>query len=481
MSDSLPSSWVVAPLSDVAEIVMGQSPDSSTYNDKGNGLPFFQGKAEFGSLYPTVRKWCSALTKIAESGDILLSVRAPVGPTNLAPDQSCIGRGLAAIRAYRPIDQKYLLHHFRAIEPWLSEQGTGTTFKAISGEFIRLIEVSLAPINEQHRIADKLDQTLAIVERASERLRRVPGILKRFRQSVLAAATDGRLTEDWRAEQTARMQPQAESAHCVRDSAELSYQVTPALDVSTLSPSLPEWATVRLGELVVEGPTNGLYKHVSAYGEGIPILRIDMFYEGEVRSWQRAKKLNVTSVELERYGLAVGDIVINRVNSPSYVGKSALIRRLPEPSVFESNMMRLRIDSNRLLPEYCIRFLSSPVGLVRLRKNVKHAVNQSSINQSDVQSVFVELPSIQEQTEIVRRVEALFALADRMEARHQAALARVEKLTQALLAKAFRGELVPQDPADEPAAALLERIRAARQSVGTKPRRKRNATTDALV
>jgi type I restriction enzyme S subunit len=143
---------------------------------------------------------------------------------------------------------------------------------------------------------------------------------------------------------------------------------------------------------------------------------------------------------------------------------------LDEPCVFESNMMRFRVDARRILPEYLIRYLNSLAGLAELRCNAKHAVNQSSINQQDVAAVNVPFPSVVEQQEIVRRVDALFALADKIEARVQAATARVEKITQAILAKAFRGELVPTEAElarqegreYEPASVLLERIRAAR-------------------
>ena len=149
-------------------------------------------------MYPTVQKWCTEPKKIAEANDILVSVRAPVGPTNLASERCCIGRGLAAIRAYAPMNQKYLLHHFRNIEPWLGQQGTGTTFKAISKNFLESLEVPIAPLPEQKRIADKLDSLLQKVDTCQEHLDRVPQIIDRFQQSVLAEAMSGRLTVDWR-------------------------------------------------------------------------------------------------------------------------------------------------------------------------------------------------------------------------------------------------------------------------------------------
>ena len=106
----LPDDWTLSTLNEVSDVILGQSPSSETYNMDGKGLPFYQGKAEFGDLYPTPVKWCSKPNKIAESGDILISVRAPVGPTNLCQEKSAIGRGLAALRPKNDMPSKYLLY-----------------------------------------------------------------------------------------------------------------------------------------------------------------------------------------------------------------------------------------------------------------------------------------------------------------------------------------------------------------------------------
>ena len=136
--------WV--PLRDVADVVMGQSPPSSAYNTTGDGLPFFQGKAEFGALHPTVVKWCSEPSKVAHPDDVLMSVRAPVGPTNIANARCCIGRGLAAIRPGSGLRSKWLLYAFRFMEQAIDDLGTGTTFKAISGETLRQLHVPVADL-----------------------------------------------------------------------------------------------------------------------------------------------------------------------------------------------------------------------------------------------------------------------------------------------------------------------------------------------
>ena len=146
-------------LGEVAEIIAGQSPPGSTYNEARYGLPFFQGKGDFGEVHPVARKWCSAPNKIAEAGDILISVRAPVGGTNTASEKCCIGRGLAALRGKSGIlDSRYLLHAMRVVEPILVAKGSGSTFQAVGRKDIASLEIPLPPLEEQRHIADLLDE-----------------------------------------------------------------------------------------------------------------------------------------------------------------------------------------------------------------------------------------------------------------------------------------------------------------------------------
>lgn len=151
--------WSTVELGDVADVVMGQSPPGDTYNENGEGLPFFQGKADFGERFPDVRKWCTAPKKVAELGDILLSVRAPVGPTNVARERSCIGRGLAAIRGNpERLDQNYLRRYLQHRESTLAFKGQGSTFAAISRAEIETLSVPLPRLSEQRRIVEIVDQ-----------------------------------------------------------------------------------------------------------------------------------------------------------------------------------------------------------------------------------------------------------------------------------------------------------------------------------
>ena len=180
-------------MADVCQVVQGQSPPGETYNADGVGLPFLQGKAEFGDTYPTAVKWCSAPTKIAEPDDILISIRAPVGPTNLCPARSCIGRGLAAIRPQGGIPAKYVLYALRATEGELRASATGTTFDAIRGDVLRSHRIGVAPLAEQRRIVAAVETQFARLDASVAALRRARANLRRYRASVLKDACEGRL------------------------------------------------------------------------------------------------------------------------------------------------------------------------------------------------------------------------------------------------------------------------------------------------
>ncbi|MEI6258646.1 MAG: restriction endonuclease subunit S [Deltaproteobacteria bacterium] len=158
---------VFQPLNNVAVVIMGQSPSSETYNRKGDGLPFFQGKAEFGDIHPVATKWCSTPLKIANKNDILISVRAPVGPTNIADKRCCIGRGLAAIRPIKEkTDRDYLWYYLRFVEAALVEKGQGSTFESINSDDLKSLEIPMYPLTEQRRISARLKAQLAEVEKA---------------------------------------------------------------------------------------------------------------------------------------------------------------------------------------------------------------------------------------------------------------------------------------------------------------------------
>lgn len=165
-------------LKDMATITMGQSPDSSSYNEEKNGIPFYQGNADFGELYPTARVWCSKPKKIARENDILISVRAPIGALNYAIEECCIGRGLAAITVENDFERNYVFHFLKAKNKELNNKGTGSTFKAISKSVLEEIQVPVIS-KEQQEISMKLmDIIEQIIRQRKQELQRLDELTK---------------------------------------------------------------------------------------------------------------------------------------------------------------------------------------------------------------------------------------------------------------------------------------------------------------
>ena len=166
-------------LKDVCKINMGQSPDSSSYNDKKEGIPFYQGNADFGEKHPIPRVWCNAPTKIAQPKDILMSVRAPIGALNYAQEKCCIGRGLAAITPDKDkLSLEFLYWFLRGKNSELNSKGTGSTFKAISKKTLEEIRVPLIDLEKQQKMAQALEKTYSVIQMRTKQLKELDDLIK---------------------------------------------------------------------------------------------------------------------------------------------------------------------------------------------------------------------------------------------------------------------------------------------------------------
>lgn len=165
-------------LKEIAKITMGQSPDSSSYNEDGDGMPFFQGNADFGEIYPNERIWCNDPKKTAEPGDILISVRAPIGALNYAKDRCCIGRGLAAITIDDEAERNYVFHLLKAKNSDLNNQGTGSTFKAIGKAVLEDVQVPQISREEQQKCMDMMDVLESIIRERRAQLSSLDELIK---------------------------------------------------------------------------------------------------------------------------------------------------------------------------------------------------------------------------------------------------------------------------------------------------------------
>ncbi len=180
--------WEEKSLGEVCKLNMGQSPVSSTYNQSRDGLPFYQGKKDYGEKYPIPRIWCSEPIKIVEDGDILISVRAPVGALNVAKEKSCIGRGLAGLRGEKELNQDFLFYFLKLKEKDIAELGTGSTFKAISKKNIENYKILLPEVSEQKKTVARLDALAEKIKKFQEYQNQTRADLIALEKSVLHQA-----------------------------------------------------------------------------------------------------------------------------------------------------------------------------------------------------------------------------------------------------------------------------------------------------
>ncbi|WP_137354880.1 restriction endonuclease subunit S [Nocardia farcinica] len=205
----------------------------------------------------------------------------------------------------------------------------------------------------------------------------------------------------------------------------------------TLSANDMDWPTVEFESVMLEGPQNGLYKPSSEYGSGARILRIDGFHNGVPIKPDSLKRVRVDGAEEKKYALHMNDIIINRVNSIEHLGKSAIVPALDQVVVFESNMMRITLNEDLISPTFCLAQLQSSYLRGQIVLAAKDAVNQSSINQTDVKSFQLRLPPLERQQDYASRVGRLGEIS-RL---HRTALGELDALFASLQSRAFRGEL----------------------------------------
>lgn len=461
---SLPNSWVVTPLSNLLDqIVGGGTPSKAIAANFIGTVPFMTVKdmkarfiSDTADHISEEAVASSATTKIP-ADTLVVATRMSLGKIVRPSVEVAINQDLKALFPSAGINKTYIEYFWRSKSDFIQSKGTGTTVKGIRIEDIKNLEVPLAPENEQRRIADKLDTTLARVDTLNDRLARITPLLKRFRQSVLAAATSGRLTEDWRA---SNLKVDAKNYKSIEVPNPYSHLVFGAAS----------WKSLRFDEAInlIGGsqPPKSVFSDVDKPG----YIRLI-----QIRDYKSDKHITFIPRELARKFCSKTDVMIGRYGPPIF----QILRGLD--GAYNVALMKAVPVGDILINDYLYYFLQNFNLLKYVEAGSDRTAGQDGVNKDHLNKYPVFVPSIQEQTEIVRRVETLFAFADRLEARLQSAQTAAERLTPALLAKAFRGELVPQDPNDEPATELLRRLREARAAdTASKPKRGRAAKASTV-
>ncbi|WP_213134642.1 restriction endonuclease subunit S [Citrobacter sp. FP75] len=450
----LPEGWVQSELDNILLTIIGGGTPSKAVPEYYQGdIPWMSVKdMNKHTLTDTVDHITNdavenSSTNIIPAGTPIIATRMSLGKIVTASFDSAINQDLKALFLSSGVDRNFFIHWYRSQARLIESLGTGTTVKGIRLEVLKALSINLPPFFEQKIIAEKLDTLLAQVGNTKARLEQIPQILKRFRQAVLAAAVSGKLT-----------------------------------NASRNSHSLIDWYSTNLGALIVDS-CNGLAKRQGLNGNEITILRLADFKDAQ-RIIGNERKIKLDAKEENKYSLADNDILVIRVNgSADLAGRFIEYKSNGDIEGFCDHFIRLRLDSNKIMSRFLTYIANEGEGRFYLRNSLSTSAGQNTINQTSIKGLSFLLPPLEEQHEIVRRVEQLFAYADTIEKQVNNALTRVNSLTQSILAKAFRGELTAQWRAENPelisgensAAALLEKIKAERAASGGKKASRKKA------
>jgi type I restriction enzyme, S subunit len=478
MNGKLPKGWIDCTLENISTVILGQSPPSSTYNENCEGVPFFQGKGDFGLLYPNTTKWCTVPRKYANSGDILISVRAPVGATNINRELSCIGRGLAAVHPNGGINSVfifYLLQHYRNE---LEKKSTGTTFDAISGDVLRNLALITPPLNEQNRIVAKIEELFTQLDAGIASLQAAQVKLGQYRKAVLKHAFEGKLTEAWREAHKDEIEPASGLLERIREERrkDKKYKELPPVNTEGL-PELPEgWVWCKLDEITeIKGGLAKNGQRVIQNPVTVPYLRVANVQNGYL-DLNEIKYIEASKEEIVELSLKRGDILLTEGGDRDKLGRGWIWSEEITPCIYQNHIFRARVrDSNinfKFLSWYCN--VNSTIYFMR---KGKQTTNLASISLSQVRAMPVSLPPPEEQEVIIAEIDRLSSLIDENQRTMAQLLAYATSLRQSILKKAFEGRLVPQDPSDEPASVLLDRIRQEKLTAEPKKRGRKNNET----
>ena len=438
----LPDGWEMSTLGAVTDIFKGGTP-------KRNVERYFQGDIAWAT--PTdITKLDGALyiddtaTHISEealgksaarllpAGTVLLTSRATIGKVAIAKVPIATNQGFANFLCKEEIANVFLAYYLRSITDLLIFLAGGTTFLEVTKATLLNVAIPIPPLPEQHRIVAKIEELFTKLDAGINALHKAQAQLTRYRQSVLKAAFEGKLTESWRAEHQDKIETTAPRASDLPDGW--------------------NWVTVdKIAQRIHYGYTESATEDAT----GPKFLRITDIQNNSV-NWDSVPYCRIDEVKQERYLLKENDLVFARTGAT--VGKSFLIQGSIPDAVFASYLIRIVLEE-QIYAKFVYTFFQSQSYWVQIHQG-KLGSGQPNVNAKILSQITLPLPPFPEQQSIVSQVERRLSVADEVEKTVTTELKRAEQLRQSILKKAFSGGLLPQDPNDEPASVLLERIKA---------------------
>ena len=387
-------------MGEIADVIGGGTPRTSdAQNFEGGDIPWItpadlsgytQKFISSGNRHITRKGIGSSSARMLPAGAVLFTSRAPIGYVAIAKNPIATNQGFKSFVLKEGVLPEYVYWWLKGSKQRAESLASGTTFLEISGANAKKLPIPMVSLARQHEIVAEIEKQFSRLDEAVANLQRVKANLKRYKDSVYAEVFGNK-------------------PNCT------------------------------LGDLIDEGPQNGLYLPKEMYGEGVPILRIDDYQTAWIRPLVELRRVKATQDQIATWALREDDLVVNRVNSMTHLGKCALVPASLAGTVFESNMMRMRLKTE-VSPKYVEHYLSSRLGKTRLTENAKWAVNQASINQKDVRATPIFIPDLFTQQQIVADIDRRLSIIKGTEVEVQANIKRAQALRQSTLSKAFVGD-----------------------------------------
>lgn len=458
MSTMLPKEWTNTNLGSILlSIIGGGTPSKSKPEYFLGNIPWMSVKDmnkyilkdTVDHITPDAVK--NSSTNIIPAGTPIIATRMSLGKIVTASFDSAINQDLKALFLPKDIDRNFFLHWYRSQSQLIESLGTGTTVKGIRLEVLNGLSINLPPLAEQKIIADKLDDLLARVESIKIRLENIPEILKKFRRSVLSTAVSGKLTEEWRCQN---------------------------------STSLEDWKYLSLSNIVsnIEAGKNIKCIEVPPKDNEVGIIKISAVTWGKYDE-EESKTLEDDSLFIESRRICVGDFLISRANTLELLGNPVIVHSVTRNLMLSDKVLRLIMpDEDKL---WVSIFLRSSVGRKEIEsRSTGNQLSMRNIGQKSLLAIPLPYPESDEKREIVKKVEAFLTYAENIENQSYDVLSKIKNLTQSIPAKAFRGELTAQWREENPelisglnsAEALLEKITAEKLASSTVKKRAKKAS-----
>lgn len=484
--DELPAGWVVATLAQLGQWTSGGTPSKKRPDYHNGQIPWvLTGDLDDGAVKDVPNAITDAglknsSAKIFPPGTLLMAMYgATIGKLGVLQREAATNQACAALLPSEANNEAlpYVYFYLLSKREQFKKAGKGGAQPNISQGVIKDTAIPVAPLPEQQRIVEKIETLFAELDKGEEALREVQKLLARYRQSVLKAAVTGTLTADWRA---ANSPPQESGADLLSRILKTRREIwqgrgkykTPVEPNTEGLPELPEgwtWASIdQLAELVEYGSSAKCSTEV----DGVPVLRMGNIVDGAL-DFASLKFLPPEHEEFPKLLLSNGDLVFNRTNSAELVGKTAVYKGQREACSFASYLIRARLIEAS--PDLVAAYINSLCGRAWVKSVVSQQVGQANVNGTKLKALAVPLPPLDEQAEIIERLEDGFSRISKASEWCHAELKRSAALRQSILKDAFSGKLVPQNPSDEPADKLLERVRAARAEKPNAKRKKARA------